>query len=82
LIGRSSGIRRRASRLHLVRGHLVRRGSQIFWRVPHLRGSARSGEIHTRTVTWVIDPSEKKQQSAPHAAEAVEARIRLASLSN
>jgi hypothetical protein len=76
--GRSSGIGRRASRLHHVRGHLVRRGSQIFWRVPHLRGSARSGVIGTRTVTWIIDPSERKQHAAPHAAEAVESRVRLA----
>jgi hypothetical protein len=42
-------------RLHHVRGHLVRRGSQIFWRVPHLRGSARSGVVRTRTVTWNFD---------------------------
>lgn len=50
---------RRAPRLHHVRGHLVRRGSQLFWRVPHLRGDARSGVVRTRTVTWTIgqDPS-------------------------
>jgi hypothetical protein len=46
---------RRSPRLHHVRGHLVRRGSQLFWRVPHLRGSARSGVIRTRTVTWTFD---------------------------
>lgn len=46
---------RRASRLHHVRGHLVRRGSALFWRIPHLRGSARSGAIRTRTVTWTFD---------------------------
>jgi hypothetical protein len=80
--GRSSGTGRRASRLHHVRGHLVRRGSQIFWRVPHLRGSARSGVIRARTVKWIIDPSERKPQGAPYAGEAVESRIRLASLSN
>jgi hypothetical protein len=68
----SSGIPRRASRLHHVRGHLVRRGSQIFWRVPHLRGSARCGVIHKRTVTWTIDPSEGKR-GAPRAPEAVDA---------
>jgi hypothetical protein len=73
----SSGIGRRASRLHHVRGHLVRRGSQIFWRVPHLRGSARSGVIRARTVTWIIDPSERKQQDAPRAAQGVESRVRL-----
>ena len=67
-IGSSSGISRRSARLHHVRGHLVRRGSQIFWRVPHLRGRARSGVIHTRTVTWTIDPPERKR-SAAHAAE-------------
>jgi len=58
-MGSSLGITRRAPRLHHVRGHLVRRGSQIFWRVPHLRGNARSGAIHTRTVTWTIDPSKR-----------------------
>jgi hypothetical protein len=47
----STGLRRR-SRLHHVRGHLVRRGAKLFWRVPHLRGSAAAGAIRTRTVTW------------------------------
>jgi hypothetical protein len=61
--GGSSGTTRRPSRLHHVRGHVVRRGSQIFWRVPHLRGRARSGVLHTRTVTWTIDPSERKRRS-------------------
>jgi hypothetical protein len=46
---------RRSPRLHQVRGHLVRRGSQIFWRVPHLRGNARSGVVRARTVTWTFD---------------------------
>jgi len=46
---------RRGPRLHHVRGHLVRRGSQLFWRVPHLRGNAHSGVIRARTVTWTID---------------------------
>jgi hypothetical protein len=40
-----------------VRGHLVRRGSQLFWRVPHLRGSARQGSVRTRTVTWTFEGS-------------------------
>jgi hypothetical protein len=40
-----------------VRGHLVRRGSKLFWRVPHLRGNARAGNIRSRTVTWQFDPS-------------------------
>jgi hypothetical protein len=48
---------RRSPRLHHVRGHLVRRGSQLFWRVPHLRGSARQGSVRTRTVTWTFEPS-------------------------
>jgi hypothetical protein len=46
---------RRAPRLHHVRGHLVRRGSELHWRVPHLRGTARSGVVRSRTVTWTID---------------------------
>ncbi len=45
---------RRGPRLHHVRGHLVRHGSQLFWRVPHLRGSARSGIVRSRTVTWTL----------------------------
>ena len=46
---------RRARRLHHVRGHLVRRGNTIFWRIPHLRGSSRAGSIRTRTVTWTVN---------------------------
>ena len=41
---------RRSPRLHHVRGHIVRRGAAVFWRVPHLRGSARLGQVRTRTV--------------------------------
>ena len=52
-----AGDYRRSPRLHHVRGHLVRRGSKLFWRVPHLRGSARAGSVRTRTVTWLFDPS-------------------------
>jgi hypothetical protein len=46
--------KRRSPRLHHVRGHLARRGSHLYWRVPHLRGSARAGKIQTRTVVWTI----------------------------
>jgi hypothetical protein len=42
--------RRRGPRLHHVRGHLARRGDKVFWRVPHLRGNARSGVVRSRTV--------------------------------
>lgn len=52
-----SGAPGRSRRLHHVRGHLVRRGSKLFWRVPHLRGGAGAGLIRTRTVTWFFDPS-------------------------
>jgi hypothetical protein len=37
-------------RLHHVRGHLARRGYNIFWRSPHLRGNARLGAVRSRTV--------------------------------
>jgi hypothetical protein len=43
-------IARRPPRLHHVRGHLVRRENRVFWRTPHLRGSARQGIVHSRTV--------------------------------
>jgi hypothetical protein len=42
--------RRRGPRLHHVRGHIARRGDKVFWRLPHLRGSARLGVVRTRTV--------------------------------
>jgi hypothetical protein len=54
-----SGPHRRGPRLHHVRGHLMRRGSELFWRVPHLRGSSRSGVVRTRTVTWTTDPQHR-----------------------
>lgn len=41
---------RQSPRLHHVRGHLVRREQRVFWRVPHLRGSACRGMVRTRTV--------------------------------
>ena len=46
----SSARRRRGPRLHHVRGHIVRRGDKVFWRLPHLRGSARWGVVRSRTV--------------------------------
>jgi hypothetical protein len=46
---------RASPRLHHVRGHLMRRGNELFWRVPHLRGSVRSGVVRTRTVVWTFD---------------------------
>ena len=49
------GLTRRPSRLHHVRGHLFRRGNQLHWRVPHLRGSVRAGIVRARTVTWTVD---------------------------
>jgi hypothetical protein len=66
--GEHSERHRRGPRLHHVRGHLVRRGSELFWRVPHLRGSARMGMVRSRTVTWTLDapgnrgPSHKGPQ--------------------
>jgi len=58
---------RRPVRLHHVRGHLVRRGSQLFWRVPHLRGYARAGAVRSRTVTWTIDRPNHPGHLLPHA---------------
>jgi hypothetical protein len=52
---RSASSARRSPRLHHVRGHLFRRGSELFWRTPHLRGNARAGAIKTRTVRWSFD---------------------------
>jgi hypothetical protein len=46
----TSGHERRSARLHHVCGHIVRRGTTVFWRSPHLRGSVRLGQVKTRTV--------------------------------
>lgn len=51
----SSPSERRRPRLHHVRGHLVRRRNELFWRMPHLRGNATAGVLKTRTVTWAFD---------------------------
>jgi hypothetical protein len=57
---------RRGPRLHHVRGHLARRGSQLFWRVPHLRGSARAGSVQSRTVVWTVDNTRNgRAESSP-----------------
>jgi len=50
--GPASGVdsRRSHPRLHHVRGHIVRRGATVYWRRPHLRGSAQLGRVRTRTV--------------------------------
>jgi hypothetical protein len=61
----ASGNDRRSPRLHHVRGHLVRRGSQLFWRVPHLRGRARGGALRARTVTWTVDQAEIARRTSP-----------------
>jgi len=40
----------------------------MFWRVPHLRGSAHAGKLKARTVTWTFDRSSAgvHQSSAGH----------------
>jgi hypothetical protein len=57
--GEMAGVRK-SPRLHHVRGHLVRRGGQLFWRLPHLRGSAALGTVRTRTVTWIVGDSRQE----------------------
>lgn len=51
------GSLRSSPRLHHVRGHLVRRGTSIFWRLPHMRGSARLGIVRSRTVELSFAPA-------------------------
>jgi hypothetical protein len=57
----------RPRRLHHVRGHLVRRGNKIFWRIPHLRGSSLAGSIRTRTVTWTVNETTSSGRQVQHA---------------
>jgi hypothetical protein len=51
----SNASNRMSPRLHHVRGHIVRRGPAVFWRSPHLRGSARLGQVRSRTVVLTFD---------------------------
>jgi hypothetical protein len=53
--GAPQGSIRRGPRLHQVRGHLVRRGNTLYWRIPHLRGHARWGVVKSRTVSWALE---------------------------
>jgi hypothetical protein len=63
---------RQSPRLHHVRGHLVRRDNRVFWRVPHLRGSAARGMVRSRTVCLSF-----AKRSAPEARPAHAGPIRL-----
>ena len=71
---------RRGPRLHHVRGHLVRRGSSLFWRVPHLRGSARAGSVQSRTVVWTFDETrsgrtDSSRERHPRFSDVVGAHV-------
>ena len=57
---------RLSPRLHHVRGHIVRRGVSVFWRSPHLRGSARLGQVRSRTVMLTYGQSTGEASSAYH----------------
>jgi hypothetical protein len=57
---------RLSPRLHHVRGHIVRRGSAVFWRSPHLRGSARMGQVLSRTVVLSYEPHPLEQVVGMH----------------
>ena len=53
-------------RLHHVRGHLVRRGSAVFWRSPHLRGNGRLGQVRSRTVVLTFGQPSMEPTRAYH----------------
>lgn len=44
-------VRRAAARMHLVRGHMVNRHGQLFWRSSHLRGRPEKLPIQSKTFT-------------------------------
>lgn len=60
---------RPSRRLHHVRGHLVRRGASVFWRAPHWRGSARLGQVRSRTVILTFGQPQQ-QRAGPGIAAA------------
>jgi hypothetical protein len=57
---------RASPRLHHVRGHIVRRGPSVFWRSPHLRGSARLGQVLSRTVVLTYGSSSAERAALVH----------------
>jgi hypothetical protein len=63
---------RQSPRLHHVRGHLVRRDNRVFWRVPHLRGSAARGMVRSRTICLsfarprAVDAFSHSAETNPH----------------
>jgi hypothetical protein len=54
----------RFRRHHHVRGHLVRRGSVIYWRRAHARGRYSAGAVKSRTVTLSFDSAGVAQSEA------------------
>jgi hypothetical protein len=57
---------RLSRRLHHVRGHIVRRGSAVFWRSPHLRGNGRLGQVRSRTVVLTFGQPSAEPTRAYH----------------
>jgi hypothetical protein len=57
---------RLSPRLHHVRGHIVRRGSAVFWRSPHLRGNGRLGQVRSRTVVLTFGQPSVEPTRAYH----------------
>lgn len=66
---------RLSPRLHHVRGHLVRRDNRIFWRVPHLRGSAARGMVRSRTVCLSFARPGGTDESAGRRGELYGSRV-------
>ena len=58
---------RRPPRFHHVRGHLVRRANRIFWRVPHVRGSAARGTVRSRTVRWEFAKTKRNAMTGGYS---------------
>jgi hypothetical protein len=56
-----------APRRHHVQGHLVRRHNRIFWRRPHIRGTAFRGSVLSRTVTLEIRKPSEAASNAGHS---------------
>jgi hypothetical protein len=67
----AESVGRHSPRLHHVRGHLVRRDNRVFWRMPHLRGSAARGRVRSRTVCL----SFARPRGEPHSFCAESLRV-------
>jgi hypothetical protein len=62
-------------RLHLVRGHVFKRGTALFWRSAHLRGRPDLTPISTRTYNVVANSPKRARNLQPSQSDMYQRRL-------